>query len=85
MQRVFEIFPAIAADTCVAICGHTHGGQVNIPFIPNPYLRSWKTYLKGWFNEKGSHMYVNRGIGMLTLPFRFRCRPEITLLSIPVS
>jgi uncharacterized protein len=80
-----RIFPAVNTFHCVAICGHTHGGQINIPFIPNPYLYSWKKYLKGWVAEQNSMMYVNRGIGMLTLPFRFRCRPEITLFSVAMG
>lgn len=80
-----RIFSAINTSQCVAICGHTHGGQINIPFIPNPYLISWKKYLKGWFSEENSRMYVNRGIGMLTLPFRFRCRPEITIFKVTAA
>lgn len=77
-----KMFPQIRERGCVAIAGHTHGGQINIPFIPNPYLRSWPTYVEGWFHEAGSSMYVNRGIGTLTLPIRFRCRPEITILTV---
>jgi len=79
-----RIFPSISSRGCVAICGHTHGGQIDIPFVPNPCLLSWKTYIKGWFHEGNASLYVNRGIGMLTLPFRFRCRPEITVLELPV-
>ena len=77
-----RIFPAINKSHCVAVCGHTHGGQINIPFVPNPCLMSWKKYVKGCFNEGNSQLYVNRGIGMLTLPFRFRCRPEITVFTV---
>jgi uncharacterized protein len=77
-----RIFPRIKNHNCVLICGHTHGGQINIPFFPNPYMHSWDTYIKGWFYEGNSKMYVNRGIGMLELPFRFRCRPEITVFTI---
>jgi predicted MPP superfamily phosphohydrolase len=80
-----RIFPAISNSHCVAVCGHTHGGQINIPFVPNPFLMSWKKYVKGWFNEGNSRMYVNRRIGMLTLPFRFRCRPEITVFTLQAS
>lgn len=77
-----RIFPEIRHLHCVAICGHTHGGQVNIPFVPNPYLLSWKKYVRGWFREGSSRLYVNRGIGTLILPVRFRCRPEITILTL---
>lgn len=75
------IFPKIRDRRCVVVCGHTHGGQINIPLVPNPYLSRWK-YVQGWFHEQGSSMYVNRGVGTLTLPIRFRCRPEITVLAV---
>jgi predicted MPP superfamily phosphohydrolase len=77
-----RIFPLIRERDCVVISGHTHGGQINIPLVPNPYLSTWKTYVKGWFHERNSSLYVNRGIGTLTLPIRFRCRPEITILEV---
>ncbi|MBM3461054.1 MAG: metallophosphoesterase [Armatimonadetes bacterium] len=77
-----QLFPQIRERRCTVVCGHTHGGQIVIPFVPNPYLRAWKTYVRGWFHEESSHMYVNRGVGMLTLPIRFRCPPEITLITV---
>lgn len=63
------------------ITGHTHGGQVQIPLIPRnrlPGLKGWK-YIEGWYRVGGVLMYVNRGIGMIIPPVRFRCRPEVTL------
>ncbi len=63
------------------ITGHTHGGQVMIPFVPRnrlPGLRGWK-YIKGWYKVGNILMYVNRGIGMINPPVRFLCRPEVTL------
>ena len=63
------------------ITGHTHGGQINIPFVPRnrlPGLRGWK-YISGWYEVGDLLMYVNRGIGMVNPPIRFLCRPEVTL------
>ena len=63
------------------ITGHTHGGQINIPFVPRsclPGLRGWK-YISGWYRVDQMLMYVNRGIGMVNPPIRFLCRPEVTL------
>lgn len=77
------IFPLVSEYGCVAICGHTHGGQINIPFVPNPFLWSMKPYVHGWFGRANSVMYVNRGIGMIALPVRFRCQPEITIFTVP--
>jgi predicted MPP superfamily phosphohydrolase len=30
----------------------------------------------------GMQLYVNRGIGAVTLPFRFRCQPEMTVITL---
>lgn len=63
------------------ITGHTHGGQGNLPFIQRnklPGLKGWK-YIGGWYREYGILMYVNRGVGTIAMPIRFRCRPEVTL------
>ena len=78
-----KIFPKIRDMNVFAMVGHTHGGQYNIPFVPRKYLPGllgWE-YIKGWYTEGNSRMYVNRGIGMIAAPVRFCCRPEITVYS----
>ena len=63
----------------VMLSGHTHGGQVNFfgytPIMPPGAGH----YLKGWYREKNPKMYVNRGIGVSCVPFRFNSRSEITV------
>lgn len=69
---------------CLMLAGHTHGGQVIIPFIPRnrlPGLKGWR-YISGWYNEGNVDMYINRGIGMIFPPIRFLCPPEITLFTL---
>jgi uncharacterized protein len=69
------------------LSGHTHGGQVRLPFYgPLTLPGLGKKYVEGWF-RLGSHpetlqLYVNRGIGTVGLPFRFDCPPEITLITL---
>ena len=42
-----------------------------------------RKYVHGLFRLRdGMQLYVNRGIGAVTLPFRFRCRPEISVLTL---
>ena len=68
------------------LCGHTHGGQVRIPFVGAiilPVLN--RKYDAGKFDVNGCFAYVNRGLG--TLPgisgsIRLNCRPEITLYTL---
>ena len=76
------IFPHVRFSGCVAICGHTHGGQIDIPLIPNPWSRYFGGYLRGWYYEETSSLYVNRGIGTSHLPLRFNCSPEVTILDV---
>jgi uncharacterized protein len=66
------------------LSGHTHGGQVRLPFLGatvRPPLG--RKYVKGLFRLPNDlQLYVNRGIGAMMLPVRFRCRPEITLITL---
>jgi predicted MPP superfamily phosphohydrolase len=73
----------IAGRVNLCIAGHTHGGQVRVPFLPPLWLpKGCGRYVAGWYEEKGTRMYVNRGLGMSNLPIRFDCRPEITFLTL---
>lgn len=65
------------------LSGHSHGGQVRIPFGGAIQLPSWgKKYTIGQYEESGRRLYVNRGIGTVVRHFRFNCRPEITHLRL---
>ena len=61
------------------ICGHTHGGQVNIPFIKPFWVPSKTDFVKGMYETKWGKLYINRGIGTSGIPARFLCPPEITV------
>ena len=65
------------------LTGHTHGGQVRLPFIKNPILKeSDAIYDRGLFHTEAGILYVNSGIGTYLWPVRFRCRPEITIIKL---
>ena len=62
------------------LSGHTHGGQIRIPFMKPHFLpHLGKKYVEGHFQIGPTQLYVNRGIGTVMLPMRIRCRPEITV------
>lgn len=75
------------ADTSAAsgrfdlqISGHSHGGQVNLPFFGppiTPYLG--QKYPAGLYRISEMYQYTNRGLGMVKPQVRFNCRPEVTL------
>jgi uncharacterized protein len=65
------------------LTGHTHGGQVRLPFIGAMVLPELgKKYVEGWFRFGRMQLHVNRGIGTVGVPFRFNCAPEISLLTL---
>lgn len=66
------------------LAGHTHGGQVNVPGIQNPYLHPdpEKRFRSGIFTGPDRTMLVNRGLGMIRYPVRFRSPPEISLIEL---
>jgi uncharacterized protein len=76
-------FNQIAGRVNLCLAGHTHGGQVRIPFVKPFWLpKDCAGFLAGWYEESGTKMYVNRGLGMSDLPIRFLCRPEISFFTI---
>lgn len=72
----------------IQISGHSHGGQVRLPFvgaITTP--KGSKRYIQGLYTMGSNRMrlYVNRGIGVTKLPIRFLCRPELTVFTFKKS
>lgn len=64
----------------LVLTGHTHGGQVRIPFIgglvvPNQGL--FPKYDSGKFQDDKTTMIVSRGVGNSIIPFRINNRPEL--------
>jgi predicted MPP superfamily phosphohydrolase len=65
------------------LSGHTHGGQVRLPFLGATELPILgEKYVEGWFRMGGLQLYVNRGIGTIGVPFRFNCPPEISMFTM---
>jgi uncharacterized protein len=64
------------------LSGHTHGGQVRIPFMGMHLPPGGKKYVEGWFTLGGLQLHVNRGLGTVGVPFRFNCPPEISSMTL---
>jgi predicted MPP superfamily phosphohydrolase len=64
----------------LVFAGHTHGGQVRLPFFGALTLPfDCGRYEAGWYAEGTCRMYVSRGIGTSILGVRFNCRPEVAV------
>lgn len=71
---------AVGAGVSLVLSGHTHGGQIGIPFLVEQTSYADRTrFLRGVFHDGKTSMYVNPGIGTKKLPVRFLCRPEVTV------
>jgi predicted MPP superfamily phosphohydrolase len=63
--------------------GHTHGGQIRLPFLGGLWLPQGSgNYDQGWFSKNNSKMYVSRGIGTSIIPIRFNCSPELAIIEL---
>jgi uncharacterized protein len=64
------------------LAGHTHGGQIGLPFlgalvVPSKRSRRWAY---GGHQVGHSHMVVSSGLGLAGLPMRFLCPPVIVVV-----
>lgn len=69
------------------ICGHTHGGQIRMPFYnkvitPRQLPVRNKRYDCGLVKTERTRLFISRGLGCSVLPLRFNCPPELALLTL---
>lgn len=69
----------VHSDVNIQLSGHSHGGQVRVPFIGHLYTPVYaEEFVVGKYNfENDLTLFVSKGIGTTRLPFRFFCKPEI--------
>lgn len=80
-----DVFPVAAAKGFdLTISGHTHGGQIRVEILRADLslARFFTPYVDGLYQEKGSAIFVSRGIGTIALPARLGAPPEVALLRL---
>jgi predicted MPP superfamily phosphohydrolase len=72
----------VPARVTLTLAGHTHGGQVRLPFIGRPVVPSQfgARFAAGHIVEGGRHLFVATGIGTSIVPIRFRVAPTVSVL-----
>src|SRR6266513_5996686 len=71
-------YPAPAA----IFAGHTHGGQIRVPFW-TPYTPSGSgRFVAGWYRDTFAPLYVSRGIGTISVRARLFCPPELPIFTL---
>lgn len=65
------------------LSGHTHGGQIRLPVLGELAVPiGGRRYPVGRYDVDGMQLYVSRGLGTYRPPVRFRCAPEVTLITL---
>lgn len=78
---ITEVPPNIPVN--LMLCGHTHGGQANLPFLgPIKMGIQARKYARGLVTDPPFPVYTSVGIGTVLMPIRFRCRPEVAILTL---
>ena len=79
-----DIFPHVPAEVALTLAGHTHGGQVDLPFLGRLIVpsRFGERFAYGLIEEAGRRLYVTSGIGTAIIPVRFRVPPEIVVITL---
>lgn len=79
-----DLFPEVPRRVTLTVAGHTHGGQVVLPFVGRALTpsRFGERYAVGHIVEDGRHLFVTSGVGTSRLGVRFLAPPEIVLLEL---
>ncbi|MBP3347312.1 MAG: metallophosphoesterase [Clostridia bacterium] len=68
------------------VCGHTHGGQMRLPFVGGVFtpssIRLFPKYDMGHFKIRKMNLVISAGLGASTIPLRLFNRPEVTVIDI---
>lgn len=78
------IFPRVPPRVALTLCGHTHGGQVNLPLLgPVVAELRWRTdKIYGHYVVDDRHLVISGGLGESILPMRFMRPPEIVEVTV---
>jgi len=79
---VDRIAPGNVPRPAAIISGHTHGGQMRLPFY-TPYTPYGSgRFVAGWYRDTLAPLYVSRGIGTVAIPARLFCPPELPIFTL---
>ncbi len=70
------------ADFDLMVSGHTHGGQINLPWLTCKLTYACRVQRYGYRKSGGGNLFVSSGTGMGGLPMRFNVPPVVDVLNI---
>lgn len=80
-----ELFKeASRSGIALYLCGHTHGGQIRLPFLGAVVHKGNcpREFAQGPWRYREMHGYTSSGVGCSMLPIRFNCPPEVVLVEL---
>ena len=79
-----DIFPQVPQRVALTLAGHTHGGQIRVPFLWRHFVpsRYGARYAYGHVVEDDRHLIVSGGLGTSIIPARFGVPPEIVHITL---
>jgi uncharacterized protein len=86
-----DIFSRVPDRVSLTLCGHTHGGQICLPFAVPTVLGRGQRFVRwqreqqkayGHRTEGGRHLIISAGLSTSIVPVRFLRPPEIVLVTL---
>ncbi len=79
-----DVFTTVPERVSLTLAGHTHGGQIRIPFVWERFVpsRYGARFAYGHIVERGRHMIVSGGLGVSNVPMRIGVPPEIVRIEL---
>jgi uncharacterized protein len=79
-----DVFVDVPDRVALTIAGHTHGGQIRVPFVWQQFApsRYGARFAYGHIVEDGRHMIVSGGLGTSGVPIRLGVPPEIVHITL---
>jgi len=79
-----DIFPEVPARVALTLAGHTHGGQIRLPFVPPVWMPTALSarFAYGHIVEGDRHIIVSGGLGCSLAPIRLGVPPEIVRVEL---
>ena len=72
---------AAALDIPLVLSGHTHGGQVVLPWIGAIAAKKFPV-VAGLGRRENTSIFVSRGVGTVYVPYRLNCPPDVSVITL---
>ena len=77
------LHPAADVGFDLVLAGHTHGAQVRFPVLGSMVNKLMHgEFERGWMKKHSTSLYINRGLGVVLVPFRYGSDAEVTVLDV---